>query len=227
MSKSEDAYMQLCHDIEFGELAAGDVFTESDLSNRLGIGRTPLREALQRLTREHIISVGGRAGIQIPPLSVDDQLGRLEVRRALECLTVALSAERASDKDLQDLLGIKNALAQVTEPHRYLGLLRQTQELILQHTGNSYLQEAMKPLLLLSRRFWRAYLKYFDESVAHGKQHHLIIIDAILRRDAATAQEAALGLNDYLVDFTLGVAKKQASIVRKGDAFFHSRPLQQ
>ena len=217
MSKSEDAYIQLCHDIEFGELAAGDVFTESDLSNRLGISRTPLREALQRLTR----------GIQIPPLSVDDQLGRLEVRRALECLTVALSAERASDKDLQDLLGIKNALAQVTEPHRYLGLLRQTQELILQHTGNSYLQEAMKPLLLLSRRFWRAYLKYFDESVAHGKQHHLIIIDAILRRDAATAQEAALGLNDYLVDFTLGVAKKQASIVRKGDAFFHSRPLQQ
>lgn len=220
VSKSDDAYQQLCRDIEFGDLAPGDLFTEADLSERLRIGRTPLREALQRLTREHIISVRGRAGIQIPPLSVDDQLGRLEVRRALECLTVALSTERASVSDLRALKDIEGALKPANEANEYLELLRKTQELILSYTGNAYLQEAMKPLLLLSRRFWRAHLDLFDESVTLGKQHHLEIIKAILRRDSTHAQQAALGLNDYLIDFTLDVAKKQASIVRNGEWLF-------
>lgn len=223
MNKSEYAYQQLCREIEYGDLAPGDLFTEAELSERLKIGRTPLREALQRLTREHIISVGGRAGIQIPPLSVDDQLGRLEVRRALECLTVALSAERASDSDLQALRSIEVELKPTNEAIEYLKLLRKTQELILSCTGNSYLQEAMKPLLLLSRRFWRAHLELFGETVALGKQHHLEIINAILCRDSNEAQQAVLGLNDYLIDFTLDVAKKQASVVRDGDLLFIRR----
>lgn len=223
MSKSEDAYQQLCRDIEYGGLTPGDLFTEAELSEHLAIGRTPLREALQRLTREHIVSVGGRVGIQIPPLSVDDQLDRLEVRRALECLTVALSAERASNEDLQALTKVQELLKPTHDVHEYLDLLRETQDRILSYTKNTYLQEAMKPLLLLSRRFWRANLNLFDENVAQGKQCHLKIIEAILDRDSHQAQQAALELNNYLIDFTLDVARKQASVMRNGDWLF-SRP---
>ena len=88
MNKSEEAYARLTQKIETGELPPGAILSEADLIDVAETGRTPLREAVQRLIRDHWLLVGGGRGLQVPPISVDDQLERLEVRRSLEALAV-------------------------------------------------------------------------------------------------------------------------------------------
>ena len=91
MNKSEEAYARLTQKIETGELPPGAILSEAALIDAAETGRTPLREAVQRLIRDHWLLAGGGRGLQVPPISVDDQLERLEVRRSLEALAVGLA----------------------------------------------------------------------------------------------------------------------------------------
>src|SRR5262249_52814750 len=68
------------------ELPPGSVWSEADLSAKLGIGRTPVREALQRLEGDHLVRILPRHGAQITEINVVEQLLLLELRRALDRL---------------------------------------------------------------------------------------------------------------------------------------------
>ena len=63
------------------ELPPGTIFSEGELAARIGIGRTPLREALLRLSREHLIERMPRRGVRVTDINLTDQLALLEVRR--------------------------------------------------------------------------------------------------------------------------------------------------
>ena len=78
-----------------GRLAPGAVVTEAMLAERLGIGRTPIREALQRLAREHLVSIQPRRSVTIAPIDVRSQLRMLELRRSVESPVVASATRRA------------------------------------------------------------------------------------------------------------------------------------
>ena len=83
-SLSDRAYRRLEEMIVTLQLAPGAVVSESALSKRLGIGRTPIREALQRLARERLVVVLPRRGIMVSEINVSTQLRLLEARRELE-----------------------------------------------------------------------------------------------------------------------------------------------
>ncbi len=94
------AYEQLRALILSGEMAAGARLSQLDLAERLQISRTPVREALRRLTGEGLVDALPQRGFRVADLGLDAVMRRLEVRRLLEPGIARLAAERASATDL-------------------------------------------------------------------------------------------------------------------------------
>src|SRR5437762_14230164 len=95
-SLTDCAYLDLEEMIVTLKLPPGTAVSESELSQRLRIGRTPIREALQRLARERLIVILPRRGILVSEINVKSQLRLLEVRRELERLIARSAARRAT-----------------------------------------------------------------------------------------------------------------------------------
>ena len=91
-SLAEQAYQHLEHDLVTLDLAPGAVVSEGLLIERVGLGRTPVREAIQRLAHQDLIRVMPRKGLMIVPIEQADLLQVLEVRKGLERLIVRLAA---------------------------------------------------------------------------------------------------------------------------------------
>ena len=81
------------------QLPPGSVWSEAQLSDKLGIGRTPVREALQRLQTDYLVKIVPRFGAQVTDINVSQHLRLLEVRRVLERLITESAARRATPTD--------------------------------------------------------------------------------------------------------------------------------
>ncbi|MGA8962360.1 MAG: GntR family transcriptional regulator, partial [Pseudolabrys sp.] len=103
---TEQAYRLIEEQIVTLRLKPGDVLSEQMLSATFDIGRTPIREALQRLAREGLITVLPRKGILVSDINPRSQLLVLEVRREIERLLSRAGAERATKEQSAQLLGI-------------------------------------------------------------------------------------------------------------------------
>src|SRR3979490_2166991 len=99
---TDRAYRELEEMIVTLRLSPGTVLSEQALSLRLKIGRTPIREALQRLARDGLVVIMPRRGIMVSEINLRLQLRLLEVRRELERLMASLAAERASPEERRE-----------------------------------------------------------------------------------------------------------------------------
>jgi DNA-binding GntR family transcriptional regulator len=99
----ENIYEKLRADILMCKLAPGDDIREQELAERYGVSRQPVREALLRLAREHLVTVLPRQGYRINPISLSDARDLLRFRLALEPACVSEAIERASDETLATL----------------------------------------------------------------------------------------------------------------------------
>lgn len=93
---NEEAYRRIEELIVTLELAPGSVVSEATLGDRIGIGTTPIREALQRLAREHLVQILPRRGVIVTAVDVGQQLRVLETRRELDRLIARAAATRAT-----------------------------------------------------------------------------------------------------------------------------------
>ncbi|UTV30701.1 GntR family transcriptional regulator [Photobacterium atrarenae] len=201
-NKTEVAYNQLEKMIIFRELEPGSMVSEKQLAEGMELGRTPVREALQRLAYERMVEIHPRRGIQIPAISVESQLKILEVRRDIEALCVKYAASRASVEEKQQMLLLAEKLeacAQNKDDLLYATLLKEIHILLVKAAANEYLQLAMAPLQGLSRRFWFAY-KNQDSDLVEASSHHAAVLRAVSHTDAEEAVLASHRLNDYLTD---------------------------
>ena len=98
-SLTDLAYAHLEEMIVTLKLRPGATVSEGELSVLTGIGRTPIREALQRLAREKLVSILPRRGIVVTEINVGSQLKLLEVRRELERLIARSAARRATPQE--------------------------------------------------------------------------------------------------------------------------------
>jgi len=96
---TDRAYRAIEEQIVTLQLAPGAVISEAMLSERLKIGRTPIREAIQRLARERLMVIMPRRGIMVSEVNIQTQLRLLEVRRELERLIARNAARRANDAE--------------------------------------------------------------------------------------------------------------------------------
>ncbi len=192
--------------IVFQEIPAGSLISEAAMMERTGLGRTPVREALQKLARDQMVEIHPNKGVLVPPISVDAELKLLELRRVLEVLAVQLACERARNSQREAMRELLADIERGSHTLReYASTVKRTHFLIASSAKNEYLTAAITPMQGLSRRFWIANVVDEQTEIAVGSRLHCSILSAILARDSAAAAAGSTALNDYLVKFALSV----------------------
>lgn len=201
---TEEAYRQIEELIVTLRLKPGEVLSEQALSASLKIGRTPIREALQRLAREGLIIVLPRKGILVSDINPRNQLLVLEVRRELERLLSRSGAERATKEEKERLAETARAMDSAGKNNddiAFMRLDRDLNQLMLEAAHNDYATRAMKLLQGLSRRFW--YMHYREAAdLPLCAKLHAEQARAIAKGNAARAAKASDNLMDYVESFT-------------------------
>jgi DNA-binding GntR family transcriptional regulator len=185
------------------ELAPGSIWSEAELSARLGIGRTPVREALQRLEDDHLVRILPRHGAQITEINVVEQLLLLELRRALDRLIAADAARRCTAQERSQLLKMAERL-EAFESDDVLAYLRQHYELknfLADCARNPFVARAVMPCYAMSRRFYYLYYRQVPD-IATATKHHAEVIRAVVVGDEKAAGAASDRLMDYVEELT-------------------------
>jgi DNA-binding GntR family transcriptional regulator len=203
-SLSEVAYRAIEEMIVTRQLRPGSMISENQLSEQLGCGRTPIREALQRLKFEGFVEIHARRGVLVAPIDVVKQLELLEVRRPLELLAVRLAAVRALEREraeMQVLAQEIGAAAAATDAVRYLHATQAIHEAVPRAAHNSVLASSIGVIHSLSRRFWYA-MNEDATGVPEHSEIHAAILFAIIAGDADAAAVSANLLIDHLEKLT-------------------------
>lgn len=199
-SLSERAYRRLEEMIVTLQLAPGSVVSETALSKRLGIGRTPIREALQQLARERLVVVLPRRGIMVSEVNVRTQLRMLEARRELERLIARRAARRATPAERTRFSEIAETMEDAARRNDDIAFLRLDHEfngLTLKASRNEFAAGAMMLMQGLARRFWYIHHKEVADLPLTARLH-ADIARAVAAADESRAGEASDKLIDYV-----------------------------
>jgi len=202
-SLSKQAYRIIEEMIVTLELAPGTLFTETDLAEQIGIGRTPVREALKQMAIEQLVVSIPRRGIMVTEINITDQLLLLETRRTLDSLIARRAARRATTAERVQLQAFAEALVQAVEAENLAEYIRIDYEfdgLMADIARNPFAETAVTPLHAHSRRFWTAYKAYGDWS--RVAELHVGVMQSVVDGDEEQASAAAETLVDYLDEFT-------------------------
>jgi DNA-binding GntR family transcriptional regulator len=120
---AERAYARLREEIIRVELPPGTLLRDDDLMARMGIGRTPVREAVQRLHTDGFVTILPRRGTLVSEINITDLAAIYEVRRHLESWASQLAAERVTDADRGEIAALLDALATVSADDGFQPLL--------------------------------------------------------------------------------------------------------
>ena len=191
------------------ELLPGSVVTEGALIERLGLGRTPVREAIQRLAWEGLVEVRPRAGLAIAPLHAGDWLRVIDARRGVERL-LARSAARFVTRNAADLFhAAALAMQQAVMQADVLAFLRADKaldEALALAADNPFAARVAAPLQTHSRRFWYRYNA--ETGLAESAEHHVALIRSILEGDEEGAASEAERLMTLLCIHAEAAAKR-------------------
>jgi len=214
----DSVYKTLRYDILTGNISGGSHITESAIAKRLDVSRTPVREALQRLTQEKLITSLPRAGYIIEDMSDDDIQDLFSARFEIEMVVAGKAVEYITDAELDLMAGnIKK-----TETCMKAGKLQEMTDLDLEFHSIIYQASRSKTLYRICRNLGDYTLKY-----RHGLNlirdlwedvinHHTSIYQAFLKRDKAEAIEAIMLHGEQARYQLLDMMKKVRS-----EAFFN------
>ncbi len=203
-SLTEKAYKELEELIVTLALPPGQVLSESGIAKHLGIGRTPVREALQQLAREGLVAILPRRGVIVSEINVRNQLELLRVRREVERLMARLAAERATPQQHREFAEIAEAMRRSADARDDIAFMRLDQQLnalLAVACRNDYARRAMGLMQGLSRRFWYMHYKQVLD-LPRCANLHAELAAAIGAGDRDAAAYASDRLIDYLESFT-------------------------
>ncbi len=203
-SLTDRAYSDLEELIVTLKLAPGSAVSEAALSERLGIGRTPIREALQRLARERLVTILPRRGIIVSEINIRSQLRLLEVRREVERLVARSAARRATPEERARFASIARAFeksARSNDEVAFMRVDREYNELTVLAARNEFAAGAMGLVHSLSRRFW--YIHYQQAAdMPRAAKLHADVARGIAAQDEDAAGAASDRLIGYIEQFT-------------------------
>jgi DNA-binding GntR family transcriptional regulator len=201
---TERAYRLIEEQIVTLQLKPGDILSEQMLSAAFKIGRTPIREALQQLAREGLVTILPRKGILVSDINPRSQLLVLEVRREIERLLSRSGAERATKEQREQLRDIAQGMdraAKTNDDISFMRLDRELNRLMIDASHNVYAARSMKQLQGLSRRFW--YMHYREAAdLPLCARLHANQARAIAQGNGEAAARASDKLMDYVENFT-------------------------
>ncbi|WP_407530729.1 GntR family transcriptional regulator [Methylobacterium oryzisoli] len=210
-SLRDQAYAVLEELITLRVLPAGSLLSETSLSKKLGFGRTPIREALLRLSLEGMVVVLPRRGIIVAEIDTRTQLKILEIRAELERLVVRHAARLATAAQRTRMLALADKIrdtARAADGRAFMHVLRECHAVTAEAADNDILAEMIRRVHGLSRRFWFAhYEKYGD--LEKAADLHAARLTAMARGAPEHAASTSDALVEYLEQFTrstLGLA---------------------
>jgi len=177
---------------------------EVDVATRLGVGRTPVREALQRLAMNYLVEIMPGRGAFVAPISLPDLVKISEIRLNLEGFAAASAAERATPAERERLVSLRDEIRRLTPdtPRRQLiGLDQDVHRAIYNATHNAFLEDCLHRYLNLTLRAWVLVLDSVG-GVAEMVDEHASLLDAVIEGD--TEKAAALAcqhITDFANDF--------------------------
>jgi len=189
-SLADRAYHAIREMIVSVELRPGAVIDERGLMDRLGIGRTPTREALRRLSQERLVEVYPRRGMFVTSVEIRDLASLAEVRSALESHVARLAAERATDDDRSALETLLGELGGRSEPdvRELMALDERIHRQVYRAAHNPFLESTLEEYYVLALRIW-----YLALDQARGLEQavlgHRELLEAIRDGDADRAEE--------------------------------------
>jgi DNA-binding GntR family transcriptional regulator len=187
---SDRAYRTLKIEILDGDLPARTVLAEVEQSTRLGVSRTPLREALARLTAEGLVSAHSGRGVIVTDVSVTNVTELFELRAPLEEQAARLAARRRDPAPFIRLqTEFRNTDALLADKHRYYALVAELDSAIDESVGNPYLVAALANVRTHIARIRRLSQDNPDR-LRDAAHEHLLIIDAIVEGEESLAAHA-------------------------------------
>lgn len=178
-----------------GELEPGERLMEIQLSERLGVSRTPIREAIRKLELEGLVLMIPRKGAEVAKISETSLREVLEVRRSLEELAAELACQRIGERELLDLEEAEEAFAEAIingEPMEIAESDEHYHDLIYQATGNSRLVQILNNLREQMYRYRLEYIKDEDKRQILVVEHEHIL-QALKNHDIQDAKSAVRG----------------------------------
>ncbi len=190
-SLSEEIFLRLQEDIINGTYPRGALFSENALVEKLGVSRTPIREALHRLQEEHLIDLG-KKGIMILGVTVEDLIDIYEIRVRIEGLAAAFCAVRASDEDLEqltDAIRLQEYYVGLHDADHIKSFDSTFHEAIYRLSGSAVLRDILLPLHKKVQKYRKASVES-DSRAVKSLEEHKEIYNAILQHDPLRAEEA-------------------------------------
>lgn len=199
ISQTEKAYGIIEELIVTGELPPGSQWSEKALSERLGIGRSPVRDALQKLAFQRLVNIAPRQGIFISEIDYQGQLKIIQARREIEHLIMSQAAVCASTQERDVLAGLAmelKTLKNQPDMRQYLRLHFALTSQLGIAARNSYAAEFYAMLQTLARRFLFFHKKRHTD-LALICSLHINQLEAVIKGDPEAAKKAAIERNDY------------------------------
>jgi DNA-binding GntR family transcriptional regulator len=186
---SDKAYELIRHKIITLELPPLSAIDEQALMEDLGLGRTPIREALQRLAAEGLVFFAPRRGMFVADVSLTDLQKVFELRMILEGFCARLAAERITDGQMAEMEALIHDLEAVPEgsSKALMALDERFHELLYQAADNKFLAESLRRLHALSFRIWHLVLDRLG-NVRGAMEQHVQITRALQAGDGKRAE---------------------------------------
>jgi DNA-binding GntR family transcriptional regulator len=175
-----------------GKIRPGERLTEPDLASRLGVSRTPLREALLQLDSEGFVNVTPRRGAVVSELSREDAMETYLVKGALESLAARLACERITSEEMERLRDIHDRMSRLAasrsrDHRRILQLNAEFHTILSNASRNEKLIQYIRVLRSQALRYNYIYLSVLSHLSASLREHARIL-DAIGKRDGDAAE---------------------------------------
>ena len=191
---ADRAYLAIRGLIVSLELAPGAVIDERELMQQLGLGRTPVREALRQLAQEQLVEVFPRRGMFVTGVDVKDLARISEVRAALEPEAARLAAERASDEERDDLAALGD---QIKRGADLMSLDERIHRAVYAAAHNDLLEKTLGEYYVLAMRIWMIALER-AEALEDAVEAHRDLVHAIV---VGNADEAASLMRAHVENF--------------------------
>lgn len=185
-------------------LPPGALVQEKDLVEAVGIGRTPVREAVQKLAAHGLLRIMPRKGLQVTPVLRSELRQVIEARRVTERLLVVKAAERATPDQRSALESLAVHIeGSGADPEAWLRHDRRLDELLASACGNAFLVNALAPLHAHCRRLW--YLHRDRPDPGRALRLHAELARSVAGGDGSGAIRALNGIIGMLEELVGGL----------------------
>lgn len=199
---ADEAYELIEGMIATLKLEPGSLIVEGELMQKTGLGRTPVREALMRLTSYGLVVSLPRRGLRVSNIELAEHLTLIETRRVLDVLIAQSVARRANPAQREAVVLYSSEMTKAAEEndlYTYMQADQALDRIMHQSCRNPSAVNAVVPLVIQCRRVWYAFQHEGD--LIEGARCHAMLAQGVSKNNAELAAQGANALIDYLEHF--------------------------